>query len=123
MLIETFWYVIYLLAVGLLWPHFGLISCGYAYLLAHILYTVLVFLVIRKLCGFRMHAYNLRLTMLFALLQIVSLATAVSIHSTPWQYMVPAIIVMLMILYFFIEFRQIMTWKEIKAKFAQRFKK
>ena len=123
MLIETVWYVVYVAAVCFLWPYFGLISAGYAYLLAHLVYTLLVYLLIRRLCAFRMAGYNIRITLIFSCMIILAFCLTQLTLSSGWMYICSFLLSLLAIVFLLLEFRQILSWQEIKQAIVKRFKR
>lgn len=122
MLIELFWYAVYVLAICLLWPLCGLLSAGYAYVLAHVFYTLLVYLIIRRLCAFRMASYNIRITLVFSLLVLLAFVQTQLQLSVLWMYLCPLILSLLAIVVLLREFRQIVSWQQLKNAIVKRFK-
>ncbi len=61
LLTEVSWYVVYYAATALMWPHYGLLAAGMAYVLAYIVYCPLIILVVRPLCPFKLTPENIRL--------------------------------------------------------------
>lgn len=123
MLIELLWYGVYLLSICLMWPHFGLMSAAYAYLLAHLLYTLLVYLMIHRLCDFRFAAYNWRITLIFVFFLMLSFCITQLTLSGIWMYLCPLVLVLLAGGYLLLELRQILSWQEMKQAIVKRIKR
>lgn len=62
---ELSWNVLYLGCVYFLWPHMGITATGLSFLIAYFLYAVILFLLSRKLTGFRFSRLTWQYTALF----------------------------------------------------------
>jgi PST family polysaccharide transporter len=67
---EISWYAVYYVATTLLWPHFGLLAAGIAYVLAYIVYCPLIILMVRPLCHLKLTSRNTSLLIFLTLMTI-----------------------------------------------------
>lgn len=123
MLVEILWYALYVLSLIWLWPSAGLLSAGYAYLIAHVVYTIVVYVLVRRLCGFSMNAGNWRITIVFtALIAVSFLFTRLSMPQ--WAFLTAAALLVLLTMACLLwEFHRILPLQEWKQKLLNRFKK
>lgn len=92
MLTELLWHALYLGLSCLLWPLDGLEGIGMAYLGAHLLYTVVMLFVVRKMCDFRLSSYNLVLGLVTGLLTLLAFLLPLTGLRLCWQYLLSGLI-------------------------------
>lgn len=83
MLTELLWHGLYLGLACLLWQVMALEGIGVAYLGAHLIYTVVMLLIVGKMCDFRMDARNLTLGSLLGLLTLLAFLWP-RLQCAPW---------------------------------------
>ncbi len=121
--IESLWYAIYLGAFALLWPDCGLRSAAYAYCLAHIVYTLVVYLLVRRLCQFSIAGYNVRIILIFCTLVLAVFLLSQMAMPQGYRLSLQLFVLLAAIVYLCYEIRQIWSWQDLKAALAKRLKK
>ena len=94
MLVELLWYGLYFGLYCLLWPVFGLKGLGMAYLGAHIVYTAVLLVLARRLCGFRPEKKNLQLTAVSGLILAASFLVSAWLPSGWLRWLLSGVLVL-----------------------------
>ena len=67
---EVSWHAVYYVATTLLWPHYGLLAAGIAYVLAYLVYCPLIIMMVRPLCPLKLTSKNTRLLVFLTLMTL-----------------------------------------------------
>lgn len=120
MLVEVFWYALFLALGCFIWPLMGLEAIGVAYLLAHLLYTLLLLLLTHRLSGFGLQKNKLSLSALYTLGVLCSFALA--FLPGGWMKWLPSVLIFLLIIGLsYLELNRIWPLKEFMQSLIQRF--
>ncbi len=120
MLTEFLWYGLYFAFCLLGWPVFGLEGIGMAYVGAHILYTPVVALIAKRLCGWRPDAKDIGLGLVSLLFVAAAFAMAVFLSPSWFKWTLSAALLLLSLVYSLWQFNRIwplaVAWNKLKNR-------
>lgn len=123
LLTELLWHILFFSLTLLLWQYVELESPGVAYMAAHILYTLVIWLIVRKLCDFRLERKNILLLVVFSLFVAGAFYVACKLPIFNGQKCLLSLALLLAVFAVSIwEWNKIYPWKELISKIKKRIR-